>query len=128
MAVVDPAIDYVRPDVEALVWATVNDLRSMTTWGYTAVALPAPIGWLVATSVQVDARGSTKKAAYDRACAARQRLLALPWADWPEGVVTGVDIIEDAWWNPDLDGAPRYTARYEVRAHPRPATRKAEST
>lgn len=120
----DPAIEYPRPDVEALVWATVRDITSITTWAFTAVALPAPTGWLVAVSVQVDVRGPTKAAAYGRAVEARRRLLGLPWASWADGVVSRVDIVEAAWWNPDPDGHPRYTARYEVRAHPRPAQRK----
>ena len=120
----DPAIDYDRPDVEALVWSEVRDLAPVTSFAYTAVPLPAPIGWHVAVSMQVDVRGPTKQATYRRAVEARRRLLNLPFVDWADGVVTAVNLIEDAWWNPDPDGKPRYTARYEVRAHPAPAERR----
>lgn len=120
----DPALDFAAPDVEALVWETVRDLRSVTSFAYSSVPLPAPAGWLTAVSVQVDVRGATKAATFVRADQARRRLLALPWSDWPGGVVTRVDVTEGPFWNPDPDGAPRYTVRLEVRAHPRPANRK----
>jgi hypothetical protein len=128
----DPALHYSRPDVEALVWATVADLEvaggrcTITVWAYMAVPLPAPTGWLTAESVQVDVWGPglTKAATRERADIARRRLLALPWLDWPGGVVSRVDVLESPWWNPGPEtDRPRYTARYEVRAHPRPAIR-----
>jgi hypothetical protein len=117
----DPALEYPRPDVEALVWKTVRDLGSITSWAYTALSLPAPAGWLSAVSVQVDARGNSKAATYARADRARRRVQALVEVDWPDGVVSSVEVVEGPFWNPDVDGAPRYTARYEVRVHPRPA-------
>lgn len=120
----DPAADYPRPDVEALIWSQVQDLTRVTSWAFIAVPLPAPTGWHVATSVQVDVRGPTKQATYHRANEARRRLLNLPFVEWADGVITAVFIIEDAWWNPDPDGKPRYTARYEVRAHPAPAAER----
>lgn len=121
---VDPAALYDRPDTEAHVWSQLKTLPGTTSFAYSAGPLPAPAGWLVATSLQVDTWGPTKQAAYQRAVTARRRLLCLPSAVWADGVVTGVAIVEDCSWRPDPDGTPRYTARYEVTAHPLPAMRK----
>jgi hypothetical protein len=114
----DPAVERTRPDVGQLVWQTVKDIPGIRTWEIGALPLPAPIGWLVATSIQVDVRASAKKVTYDRAMEARRRLLALAYEPWDAGVLTAVNILEDFWWFPDDDGAPRYIARFEVVAHP----------
>ena len=86
----------VQPDLEAWVWANVRHLPGVTAFTY-AVVTPWP-PWVVAYSVQVDARATTKQAARDLAEQVRQIITALP----------------------DPDAAPRYVARYEIRAHPAP--------
>jgi hypothetical protein len=120
--VIDPAVTYDRPDVEALVWQTIKDLKpngkGLNSFMFTAVPLPSPLGWLVANSIQVDVRDRNKASAYVLAIKARNRILALPSTVWADGVVSSVTILEDAFWNPDPDGTPRYTARYVIDAHP----------
>jgi hypothetical protein len=107
----------VQPDLEAWVWAQISDLPGVTSFAYAAVQMWP--GWVYAHSVQVDARAKRKTAARDTAETARQRIVALPGIDWPEGTVCYVQPVEGPFWQPDPDGLPRYTARYEIRVHPR---------
>lgn len=111
----------VQPDLEQWVWAHLRDLPGeVTSFAYAARQLD-PIGWLYAWFIQVDARHSKRKAAArDLAERARQILLSLGSAPWPDGCVAYVQPIEGPFWFPDLeDGMPRYCARYEIRVHPR---------
>lgn len=114
----DPALAYARPDVELLAWQTVSPLGGTQSWSYTATEGDPP-GWLCTVHVQVDCRAKTRGAASANADAARQALCALPWQDWPGGVVARVEVTEGPFWLPDPDGAPRYVARYAITAHPR---------
>jgi len=113
----DPVLDYPAPDVEQLVYETIRPLGGVITWSYTA-GRGDPPGWLATVSVQVDIRSHSRGAASARADAARRRICALPWASWPGGVITRVDVIDGPFWLPDETGAPRYVARYAVSAHP----------
>jgi hypothetical protein len=123
----DPALDYPRPDVEALVWDTVRSLGGCTTWAYSSGdQTRAPAGWLSIVSVQVDVRARSKHAAFQRADQARRLILALPYSAWDDGVVADVVNLDGPFWLPDTDGCPRYVARYEVRVHPLPAASPAE--
>lgn len=108
----------VQPDLEAWVWSNIGDLPGVTSFAYAAEQLD-PAGWLYVHHVQVDARSKRKAAASDTAETVRQRLVALPGVDWPEGVVCYVQPTEGPFWNPDPDGLPRYCTRYEIRVHPR---------
>jgi hypothetical protein len=121
MASPDPVLDYARPDVERYVWSSVRDLGGVQTWCYTAAEGELP-GWLAVVYVQVDVRAGRKGDAYRRADQVRRALCALPFAYWPDGVVTRVDTTEGPFWMPDDDGAPRYVARYAVTVHPLPAS------
>lgn len=106
----------VMPDVEAWVWDNIGQLPGVTSFMYAAVhGWPH---WLVAYSVQIDARAKTKQAASNVAEQVRQIICALPGVAWPEGVVSYCQPVEGPFWNPDPDGGPRYCARYEIRAHP----------
>ena len=110
----------IQPDLEAHVWAEVGELDGVTSFVFAATHdFP---DWLVAYSVQVDARARNKAAASALAEQVRQRMTRLPDADWDDGVVAYVQCTDGPFWLPDPeDGGPRYVARYEVRAHPRPA-------
>ena len=113
------AAEVAQPDAEAHVVAQLAPLPGVTCFTY-AAQRDWP-GWLVAYSVQVDARAGTKSAACALAERARRAMAALPAAPWPEGVISYVQPLEGPFWLPDPeDGKPRYTARYEVRAHPHP--------
>lgn len=105
-----------QPDAEAFVWQNLSGQPGITSFCYTALSLWP--GWLITYSVQVDARGTTKEQARDRADQARQTMLGLPGVPWPDGVLSSVDLVEGPFWLPDPDAGPRYCARYEVRAHP----------
>lgn len=109
----------VQPDLEAWVWAQLHAVitSGLSTWEYTTTHDYPP--WQVRHFLQVDCRATSKKAARDRAERARQLMLGLAELDWDDGVVTLVDTTEGPFWLPDEDGCPRYTARYEVRCHPR---------
>jgi len=108
----------VQPDVEAWVWACIGKVHGITSFTYAASQVD-PAGWLYVHFIQVDARAKTKPAARDLAENVRQIMVALPGEDWPAGTVSYVQPVEGPFWLPDDDGAPRYTARYEVRVHPR---------
>jgi hypothetical protein len=110
--------DIAAPDAEAWAWANLRDIRGLTSFAYTATQLD-PAGWLTSTFLQVDARSARRAPARDAAEQARRRLLGLPSAPWPDGVVCLVAVVEAPFWLPDDDGQPRYVARYEVRVHPR---------
>lgn len=114
-----PPVVMAQPDAEAWVWASLRHLPGVTCWCYAAAQLDPP--WLWAVSVQVDARARTKKAARDLAEQARLIMAALPAAAWEDGSVADAEPVEGPFWLPDDDGAPRYTARYELRVHPRRA-------
>jgi hypothetical protein len=80
------------------------------------------VPWLVAYSLQADARAGTKAAAWDRAEAVRRILWGLPAVPWAEGVLAYVQVTEGPLWLPDPeDGQPRYVLRADVRAHPVPS-------
>ena len=119
---VDPVLSYARPDVEQLVYQTVKPLGGVITWAYGAGEGPFD-GWQTTLNIQVDVRAHRKSAALARADACRRALCALPWVEWPDGVIVRVDVTEGPYWLPDANGAPRYVARYAVMAHPRPASR-----
>ena len=109
-----------QPDAEAWVIASVAG-EGVTV--FTFAATRSWPGWLVAYSMQVDARARTKSAACALAEDTRQAMTALPGKHWAGGVIAYVACIEGPFWLPDDEGGPRYTARYEVRAHPHPAAR-----
>ena len=113
----DPVLAYDRPDVDALVHDTVKDFGGVTNWVYAANDVGLR-GWLIASSVQVDVRASSRAAAWQRAEAVRRTLCDLPSVPWDGGVVTRVNVLEGPQWLPDPDGAPRFVARYEFIAHP----------
>jgi hypothetical protein len=105
-----------QPDVEAWVWQNISGVAGVTSFCYAAVS--GWPHWLVAYSIQVDARAATKQAARDRADQVRQIILGLPNVPWPGGVCSSADPLDGPFWLPDNDAGPRYCARYEVRAHP----------
>lgn len=109
-----------QPDVEAWVWEQVKAISGVTSFCYAAFMGWPP--WLVAYSLQVDARAKTKQAARDRAEQVRQIVTGLADVPWPDGVVSYVQGLEGPFWLPDDDGGPRYCARYEIRAHPAPGS------
>jgi hypothetical protein len=113
----DPVLGYAAPDVEQLVFEAIRPLGGVITWSYTA-GPGDPAGWLWTVSIQVDIRAHSRGAASARADAARRVVCALPWAAWPDGVISRVDVIEGPFWMPDQGGAPRYVARYAITAHP----------
>ena len=116
----------VQPDLEAHLWAQLRDIKGVTSFGYAALPWDRA-GWVYAHFVQVDARHRDKQAARDLAEQVRQLVMGLPEIPWPGGCVCYVQAVEGPAWLPDDDGAPRYTARYEVRVHPpRAATVRAD--
>ena len=110
----------VQPDLEAWVWESISDLSGVTSFAYAATQMWP--GWVYSHSVQIDARAKRKAAASDLAETVRQRLMALPDVDWPQGVICYLQPVEGPFWLPDDDGLPRYCARYEIRVHPRRAS------
>jgi hypothetical protein len=111
----------VQPDLEAWVWRNIRDLTrlgDLTSFAYAATQLGGP-GWIYAHFVQVDARHKRKESARALAETVRQTILGLAEADWSEGTVCYVQAVEGPFFLPDDDGTPRYTARYEIRVHPR---------
>lgn len=113
----DPVLAYSAPDVELAVFTAIKPLGGVITWSYTS-ARGDPPGWLTTVSVQVDIRSHNRASASARADAARRVICSLPWAPWPGGVITRVDVIDGPFWLPDDSGAPRYVARYAIAAHP----------
>lgn len=113
----DPVLAYPAPDVEEAAYKAIRPLGGVITWSYTA-GHGDPPGWLTTVSIQVDIRAHNRGSASARADAARRVLCALPWAGWPGGVITRVDVIDGPFWLPDESGAPRYVARYAITAHP----------
>lgn len=108
---------YVQPDLEAFVWEQLGILHGITSWS--AGALTDHPAWQSRHNIQVDSRSTSKKRARDRAYDAHYLMLGLPSVAWADGVITFVQPTSGPFWMPDDDGAPRYTATYEVRAHPR---------
>jgi hypothetical protein len=106
-----------QPDLEAWVWANVRAVPGVTSFTYAAQQLDSR-GWMMAHSVQVDARLNRKAAARASAERVRQIMTGLADVPWPDGVISYVQPIEGPFWLPDPDGRPRYCARYEVRVHP----------
>jgi hypothetical protein len=106
-----------QPDLEAHLWDQIADLDGVTSWAYSAIPSFPP--WLVAYSVQVDCRAGGKASAWQLAEAVRQRLWDLPSAPWDQGVVVYSQVTEGPFWLPDIEGAPRYVLRAEIRARPR---------
>jgi len=110
-----------QPDLEAWVWANIRELSrlgDLTSFAYSATQLGAP-GWIWAHFIQIDARHKRKEAARALAETVRQTISGLPDVPWPQGTVCYVQAVEGPFWLPDDDGQPRYTARYEIRVHPR---------
>lgn len=107
----------VQPDLEAWVWAQLKGLGGVTSWAYAATQQD-PAGWIMAHSLQVDARRKSKQAARELAEQVRQVMVGLPDQPWGQGCVCYCQPIEGPFWLPDPDGGPRYVARYEVRVHP----------
>jgi hypothetical protein len=111
----------VQPDAEAWVWANIRDynrLGDLTSFAYSAAQLGGT-GWIWAHFIQIDARHNRKEGARALAETVRQAILALPEVPWSEGAICYVQAVEGPFWLPDDDGKPRYTARYEIRVHPR---------
>jgi hypothetical protein len=107
-----------QPDVEKWVVQQLEPLGStVTCFCLAAVQLGLP-GWLWSYTIQVDARAGRKAAARNLAESARQVMSGLTSVPWPDGVVSYVKAEAGPFWLPDVDGGPRYCARYEVRAHP----------
>lgn len=109
-----------QPDLEAFVWQQVRVIPGTTSFTY-AVVHNDHLPWVVAYSIQVDSRATTKEAAKDRSELVRQIMWGLPQVPWAEGVVCYMQAIEGPFWMPDPDGGPRYCARYDVRCHPVPS-------
>jgi hypothetical protein len=75
--------------------------------------------WLDVASIQVDARGSTKKDAGDTARAAEKSLMEMVGTQPGGGVVTRVWSAIGLQWLPDDEtGTPRYVFQVAVTAHP----------
>jgi hypothetical protein len=110
----------VQPDAEALVWSVLKDLPGVTSFAYAATGFWP--GWTWSHFIQADARAKRKQAARDTAETVRQRIMALPDTPWDQGTVCYVQPVEGPFYQPDPDGLPRYTARFEIRVHPRPDT------
>ncbi len=97
------------PDVEAMVYGLLKDLK-----GISVHALDAGADWPYVSetvSLQVDVHASSKKRCHDRAYLARQRLLRLPFEDT---TVSRVNVLSGPAWLPESDGAPRYYIRVDV--------------
>jgi hypothetical protein len=113
-----PHLALAQPDLEAHAIRLLSPLGGCHLWSYdSGVALG---GLATVEALQVDVRATSKAKARQRAIAARQRLLALPWEPWAEGVVSLVEIVSGPAWQPDEDGAPRYVVRVSVTYRPRP--------
>jgi hypothetical protein len=106
-----------QPDLEKFVLECLAPLPGVTGFAYSSSQLDL-IGWLWSYMIQVDARTGRKSAARDLAEQARQVMAGLTAVPWDDGTVNYVRAETGAFWNPDPDGGPRYTARYEVRVHP----------
>lgn len=113
-----PAPVVVQPDLEAWVWQHIGGLAGITSFAY-AAAQQDHTAWIYSHRIQVDARAKRKAAARDLAEQARQIITGLPAIPWPDGVIVYCQPTEGPSWLPDPDGLPRYTARYEIRVHPR---------
>jgi hypothetical protein len=117
------------PDLEAHVWAQLRSMPGVTMWAFDATPM-ALVPWLTAFQVQVDCRAGSKRAAFEVACRAWQVLWQL--TDWPDGVVSYVQVTDGPLWLADPeDGTPRYVLRAEVRVHPpraRPTPRRLGGT
>ena len=101
----------VLPDVEAIVWNTIQDLGGVQSFSFDAGS-----SWPYVTdrvSVQVDCYGATKKAAHDKAYEVRRRLLELPFGP-TSADVRRVEVIAGPYWLQAEDGAPRYIIRIAV--------------
>lgn len=106
------AVTLPPPDVEAHVYGVLSDLGGIKVWAYDSGPLVHAI--FERTALQVDVRASSKKAARDRAYAARSRLLALGDVEWQDGRIGRVEVLSGPLWVPDDDGAPRYVTRVAV--------------
>jgi hypothetical protein len=115
----------VQPDLERFVWSAIQD-RGVTSFTF-ALTHDWP-WWHVRYGIQVDCRAGSKSAARQKAENVRRQICALADAPWDEGVITYVQPTEGPWWLPDDDGCPRYTARYEIRCHPRREIAEPESS
>lgn len=106
------AVTLPPPDVEAHVHGVLSDLGGIKVWAFDSGPLLHAI--FERTSLQVDVRASSKKAARDRAYDARSRLLALAEVEWQDGRIGRVEVLAGPLWVPDDDGAPRYVMRVAV--------------
>jgi hypothetical protein len=111
-----PSVVPVQPDVEAWVWSLLSSIGGTTSWIDASFIEWPP--WQVRYEFQIDSRARDRVTARARAMTAYYIVLGLPDEPWPEGIVTYVQPTIGPSWFPDPDGAPRYTARYEVRVHP----------
>lgn len=116
----DPVLDYARPDVAGLFWATIQPLGGGYSWCYAATETDL-FGWRTTVYMQVEARAGRWGQAFRLADQQRRALCALPWTDWDQGVIARVDNTDGPFMQADDDGSPRYIARYAVVVHPRPA-------
>jgi hypothetical protein len=111
-----PSVIPVQPDAEAWVWSFLSSISGTTSWVDACTVDWPP--WQYRYEFQIDCRARDRTTARARAMTACYIMLSLPDMPWPEGIVTYVQPTFGPAWFPDPDGAPRYTARYEVRAHP----------
>lgn len=99
------------PDVEALVYGTIQDLGGVQSFAYDAQAPWPHVAETV--SLQVDVYAANKKACHDKAYEVRRRLLELPFGSASTDV-RRVEVITGPFWQPADDGAPRYIIRIAV--------------
>jgi hypothetical protein len=109
-----------QPDAEKWIVQCLAPLGAGVTCFCFAANQLSLTGWLWSYSIQVDARAGRKSAARNLAESARQVMSALTSFDWPDGVISYSRADSGPFWLPDMDGGPRYVARYEIRAHPMP--------
>lgn len=97
------------PDVEEYLTGVLTGIGAVKVWAYDSA--PAIHAIMESTTVQVDARASSKERANDLAYHARALILALPGQPWHDGIVLDVSEVAGPLWAPDSDGAPRYVFR-----------------
>jgi len=116
---VEPILNRPRPDVTFWLWQQVRGLGNVVCWEYTAIE-GDPSAVLTVTSVQVDCKAHNRQRAYQTADMVRRTFKAQPWLDqWPEGIISEVNVVDGPRWYPDENGSPQYVTRYQVHHHPR---------
>lgn len=101
------------PDVEEYLTEVLAGIGAVKVWAYDSA--PAIHAIQEQTTVQVDARASSKERASDLAHHARALILALPGQPWHDGIVSSVSEVTGPAWVPDQDGAPRYVFRCTIK-------------